>query len=208
VNTKIRILISDDHPVIREGLATILALQNDLKVVGQARDGEEACLLYDQLSPDILILDLRMPKKDGLEVIRDLMTRIPKPRIIVMTSYESEQDIRQALRAGAKAFLVKGADPQQIRESVHRVAKGETFLPAEIGLKLAESMSHPELSNRETEVLQYLAGGRSNKEIGRMLYISEGTAKHHVKSILRKLDAIGRTEASAIAARRGLIRVS
>jgi two-component system, NarL family, response regulator len=208
MNTKIRILISDDHPVIREGLATILALQNDLKVVGQARDGEEACLLYDQLSPDILILDLRMPKNDGLEVIRDLMTRIPKPRIIVMTSYESEQDIRQALRAGAKAFLVKGADPQQIRESVRRVAKGETFLPAEIGLKLAESMSHPELSNRETEVLQYLAGGRSNKEIGRILYISEGTAKHHVKSILSKLDAIGRTEASAIAARRGLIRVS
>ena len=207
MNTKIRILISDDHPVIREGLATILALQNDLKVVGQARDGEEACLLYDQLSPDILILDLRMPKKDGLEVIRDLMTRIPRPRIIVMTYYESEQDIRQALRTGAKAFLVKGADPQQIRESVHRVAKGETFLPAEIGLKLAESMSHPELSNRETEVLQYLAGGRSNKEIGRLLYISEGTAKHHVKSILSKLDATGRTEASAIAARRGLIRV-
>jgi two-component system, NarL family, response regulator len=152
------------------------------------------------------LLDLRMPKKDGLQVIRELMARCaPKPRIIVMTSYESEQDIRQALRAGAKAFLVKGTGPQQIREAVRRVAKGESFLPPEIGFKLADSMSHPELSNREAQVLQYLACGRSNKEIGRALYISEGTVKHHVKSILSKLDAIGRAEAIAIAAGRGLI---
>jgi two-component system, NarL family, response regulator len=125
-----------------------------------------------------------------------------------MTAYETEQDIRQALKAGAKSFLVKGAHPQQIREAVRRVARGENFLPAEIGFKLAESMSHPELSNRETEILQYLARGRSNKEIGQIFYISEGTVKHHVKSILSKLDAIGRTEAMAIATRRGLIRAS
>ena len=125
-----------------------------------------------------------------------------------MTSYDSEHDIRQALSAGAKAFLVKGSHPQQIREAVRRVAQGESFVPPEIGVKLAESMSHPELSKRETEILQYLARGRSNKEIGQILYISEGTVKHHVKSILSKLDAIGRAEAIAIATRRGLIRVS
>ena len=125
-----------------------------------------------------------------------------------MTPYETEEDIRQALKAGVKAFLVKAAHPQQIREAVRRVAKGESFLPPEIGFKLPESMSHPELSNRETEILPYLARGKSNKEIGRALFIGEGTVKHHVKSILRKLDAIGRTEAIAIASRRGLVRAS
>jgi len=209
ITQQIRVLLADDHPVVRQGLAAILKSQKDIKIVAEAADGEETCALYDQLSPDVLLLDLRMPKKDGLQVVAELMSRRgAKPRIIVMTAYESEQDIRQALKAGAKAFLVKGAHPQQIREAVRRVARGETFLPPEIGFKLAESMSHPELSNRETEILQYLALGRSNKEIGQILYICEGTVKHHVKSILRKLDAIGRSEAMAIATRRGLIQAS
>jgi two-component system NarL family response regulator len=205
----IHVLLADDHPVVRKGLATILTSEKDLKVVAEAADGEEACDLYDQLSPDVLLLDLRMPKKDGLQVVSELMARCaPRPRIIVMTSYESEQDIRQVVKAGAKAFLLKGACPQQIRDAVRRVAGGECFFPPEIGLKIAESMSHPELSRREAQVLQHLAHGRSNKEIGRALCISEGTVKHHVKSILSKLDAIGRTEASMIAARRGLVRAS
>jgi Response regulator containing a CheY-like receiver domain and an HTH DNA-binding domain len=209
ITQEIRVLLADDHPVVRQGLAAILKSQRDIRIVAEVADGEEACERYDQLSPDVLLLDLRMPKKDGLQVVAELMSRRgAKPRIIVMTAYESEQDIRQALKAGAKAFLVKGAHPQQIREAVRRVARGESFLPAEIGFKLAESMSHPELSNRETEILRYLARGRSNKEIGQILYICEGTVKHHVKSILRKLDAIGRSEAMAIATRRGLIRAS
>jgi two-component system NarL family response regulator len=209
ITQPIRVLLADDHPVVRQGLATILKSQKDIKIVAEVADGEQVCELYDQLSPDILLLDLRMPKKDGLQVVAELMSRRgSKPRIIVMTAYETEADIRQALKAGAKAFLVKGAHPQQIREAVRRVASGESFLPAEIGFKLAESMSHPELSNRENEILRYLARGRSNKEIGQLLYICEGTVKHHVKSILNKLDAIGRTEAMAIATRRGLIRAS
>jgi two-component system, NarL family, response regulator len=155
ITEQIRVLLADDHPVVRQGLATILKSQKDIKIVAEAVDGDETCALYDQLSPDVLLLDLRMPKKDGLQVIAELMSCCaPTPRIIVMTSYESEQDIRQALRAGAKAFLVKGAHPQQIREAIRSVARGESFLPPEIGLKLAESMSHPELSNRETEILQ------------------------------------------------------
>jgi two-component system NarL family response regulator len=205
---KIRVLIADDHPVIREGLAVILSSQHDIKVVAQAADGDAVCELYDQLSPDVIVLDLRLPKKDGLQIIAELASRrVTKARIVVITTYDSEQNIRQALSAGAKAFLLKGSHPRQIREAVRRVAHGESFLPPEIGLKLAESMCHSELSGRETQVLQYLARGRSNKEIGRALYISEGTVKHHVKSILSKLNAIGRAEAIAIAARRGLIHL-
>jgi two-component system NarL family response regulator len=208
VNAKIRILIADDHPIVREGLKEVLTRQKDMSVIGEAGDGEEVCQLYDQLSPDILLLDLRMPKKDGLQVLIELMSRrVSKPRIIVMTSYDSEQDICHALRAGAKAFLAKDADPQLIREVVRKVAEGESFIPPEIALKLAESMSRPELSKRETPVLQHLARGSSNKEIGRALFISEGTVEYHVKSILSKLGAVGRAEAIAIAARRGLIRL-
>jgi two-component system, NarL family, response regulator len=208
IKKQIRVLLADDHSVVRQGLATILKSQKDIKIVAEAANGDEACELYDQLSPDVLLLDLRMPKKDGLQVVAELVARrVSKPRIIVMTVYETEEDIRQALKAGAKAFLVKGSHPEQIREAVRRVAQGESFLPPEIGQKLAESMSHSELSKRETQVLQFVARGRSNKEIGRALYISEGTVKHHVKSILSKLDSIGRAEAIAIAARRGLIHL-
>jgi two-component system NarL family response regulator len=203
----INVLIADDHPVVREGLAAILKSQKDIKVVGEATNGEETLELCDEHSPDVLLLDLRMPKKDGLQVITELTARrVSKPRVIIMTTYESEEDIRRALKAGAKGYLVKGTAPQQIRDSVRRVASGESLLPAAIASKLAESMAHPELSERERQVLQYIANGRSNKEIGQVLYISENTVKAHVKSILTKLDAMGRTEAIAIATKRGLIR--
>jgi DNA-binding NarL/FixJ family response regulator len=202
----ITVMIVDDHPVVREGLAAIFKSQKDIKVVGEASNGEEACELSDQLLPDVLLLDLRMPKKDGLQVINELSGRRgPKPRIIVMTTYESEEDIRRTLKAGARGFLAKGTAPQQIRDAVRRVAQGESLLPPSIASKLAESMAHPELSERELQVLQYMASGRSNKEIGQVLYISENTVKAHVKSILAKLDAMGRTEAIAIATKRGLI---
>jgi two-component system NarL family response regulator len=209
VNAKIRILIADEYPIIREGLVRILNRENDMSVVGEASNGEEACLLYDKLSPDILLLDPRMPKKDGLQVLIELMSRrVCTARMIVMSAFASEQDICQAFRARAKAFLGKDAHPQQIRETIRKVAKGESFIPPEIGFKLAEAISRPELSQRETQVLQHLGRGKSNKEIGRDLFISEGTVKHHVKSILSKLDAVCRAEAMAIAARRGLILFS
>jgi DNA-binding NarL/FixJ family response regulator len=206
---EIRVLIANDHPLVRDGLAGILRSQKDIKVVAEAINGEEACQLYDQLSPDILMLDLRMPKMDGLQVITELMSsQAPKPRIIVLTTYESEEDIRQALSAGAKGYLVKGASRQEIRDAVRRVAAGESLLATEIASKLAESMTHSVLSERELQVLQYMANGRINKEIGQILYISESTVKTHVRSILTKLEAMGRTEAIAVATRRGLIRGS
>jgi two-component system, NarL family, response regulator len=203
----ITVVIADDHPVVREGLVAIFKSQRDIKVVAEASNGQEALELCNHHLPDVLLLDLRMPEKDGLQVITELAARrLSKPRVIIMTTYESEEDIRRALKAGAKGYLVKGTAPQQIRESVRRVAAGESLLPANIAAKLAESMAHPELSERERQVLQYMANGRSNKEIGQILYISENTVKAHVKSILTKLDAMGRTEAIAIAIKRGLIK--
>jgi len=173
----------------------------------QAADGREACELYDQLSPDVLIVDLRMPEKDGLQVVTELMSsRTPKPRIIVITTYECEEDLRRAIMAGAKGYLVKIADPKQIEEVLRAVAAGRTLFPTEITMKLAESVAHPELTKRELQVLQYIANGRSNKEIGSILYISEATVKGHVQSILAKLEASGRAEAISIAVKRGLIR--
>jgi two-component system, NarL family, response regulator len=202
----IRVLIADDHPVIREGLAVILKSHKGIKVVAEAADGAEACELYDKYSPDVLMLDLRMPNKDGLQVVTELMaTRRPKPRIIVMTTYETEGDVRRALSAGAKGYLVKGALEEQIVETVRRVAAGEALFPPKIASKFAESLAHPELSQRELEVLQHVAAGKSNREIAKELCITEHTVKAHLKSILAKLDAIGRTEAIAIAASRGLI---
>lgn len=196
---KIRILIADDHPIVREGLVTILALQEDMQVVGEARDGEEACQLYDQLSPDILLLDLRMPKKDGLQVVAELMSRTPRPRIVVLTTSEKSEDLRRSLTAGVKGYLVKGAEPRQLWDTIREVFAGKSSLPHDVAAKLADSMAHAQLSRRELQVLQQIAVGRSNKEIGQILYLSEYTVKSHVKAILKKLDAVGRTEAIAIA---------
>jgi DNA-binding NarL/FixJ family response regulator len=204
---EIRVLIADDHPVARQGLSSILKSLTGVQVVGEAADGNEACELYDQLSPDVLIVDLRMPEKDGLQVVAELMSsRSPKPRIIVITTYECEEDLRRAIMAGAKGYLVKVADPRQIEEVLRAVAAGRTLFPAEITTKLAEAVAHPELTKRELQVLQYAANGRSNKEIGSILYISEATVKGHIRSILTKLEARSRAEAIAIAVERGLIR--
>jgi two-component system, NarL family, response regulator len=203
----IRILIADDHPIVREGLMAVLALEDDLKVVGQAHDGEEACRLYDQLSPDILILDLRMPKKDGLEVVIELMSRRPRPRIIVLTHSAKAEDLRRALAAGAKSYLLKGAEPEQVCDTIREVFAGKSSLPRDLAAKLVDTMAQPELSEREIQILRQMALGKSNKEIGQVLYISEYTVKNHVRSILKKLNAIGRTEAIAIASGRGLINI-
>lgn len=185
----------------------ILALEDDLKVVGQAHDGEEACRLYNKLLPDILILDLRMPKKDGLEVVSELMSQRPRPRIIVLTNSAKAEDLRRVLTAGAKGYLLKGAEPDQVCDTIREVYGGKSSLPHDVAARLADSMSQPELSQRELQILKQMALGRSNKEIGQVLYISEYTVKNHVRSILKKLNAIGRTEAITIASERGLINI-
>ncbi len=185
----------------------ILDLEDDLKVVGQAHDGEEACLLYQQLCPDILILDLRMPKRDGLEVVIELMSQKPRPRIIVLTHSAKAEDLRRALTAGARSYLLKGAEPEQVCDTIREVFAGKSSIPHDVAAKLGDSMTQPELSLRELEILRQMALGKSNKEIGQVLYISEYTVKNHVSSILKKLNAIGRMEAIAIASGRGLINI-
>jgi DNA-binding NarL/FixJ family response regulator len=203
----IRILTADDHPIIREGLSVILRSENDIELIAEAVDGAQACELYDRHLPDVLMLDLRMPEKDGLQVITELMsTRRPKPQIIVMTAYETEEDVRRALQAGAKGYLVKGTQPEQILEAVRRVAKGEALASSKIASVFTESLTRPELSYRELQVLKQLAAGKNNKEIAREFQITEHTVKAHVRSILSKLHAVGRAEAVSTAMRRGLIR--
>ena len=205
--THIRVIIADDHPVVRAGLAAMLRSQKDIKVVAEATDGAEVCELYDQLSPDVLLLDLRMPKKDGQEVVAELMSRKPRPRIIVLTNSAKTEDLRRALTAGAKGYLLKGAEPRQVWDTIREVFAGRSSLPHDVAAQLADSMAQPQLSQRELQVLKQMGLGKSNKEIGQILYISEYTVKSHVKAILKKLNAIGRTEAIAIASERGLINI-
>jgi DNA-binding NarL/FixJ family response regulator len=204
---KIRILIADDHPIVREGLITIFGREDDLKVVGQACDGEEACLLYRQLSPDILILDLRMPKKDGLEVVVELMSQKPRPRIIVLTHSAKAEDLRRVLSAGAKGYLLKGADLEQVCDTIREVFAGKSSVPHDLAAKVVDSMAQPELSQRELQILKQMALGKSNKEIGRILYISQYTVRNHVSAVLKKLNAMGRAEAITIACGRGLVNI-
>ena len=204
---RITVVIADDHPVVREGLAAILKSQSDIKVVAEAANGEETLEMCNRHLPDVLLLDLRMPGKDGLQVMTELRVRpVTAPRVIVMTAYESEDDIRHSLKSGANGYLIKNMAPEEIRAAVRRVATGESVVSSKITAKLAESIVRPQLSQRERQVLKYLANGRSNKEIARILYISEHTAKAHVRSIMSKLNAGSRTEVTAIAIKLGLIK--
>lgn len=202
----IRVGIVDDHPVVRDGLAAILGLQPDIKVVGEAATGREACALFDRQRPDVLLLDLKMPGMDGLEVVQTLCAAHPEARIVILTTYGGDEDIFRSLKAGAKGYLLKDAPRQQILEAIRTVHAGGRYLPAAIVSKVAEHALRPELTGREREVLQGMARGASNKEIGLALSISEGTVKTHVKAILAKLDAVSRTEAVMIAAERGLVK--
>jgi two-component system, NarL family, response regulator len=171
----IRLLIADADPVFRKGLAAVLSSQPDMTVVAEATNGEQTCELYEELVPDVLTLSLRLPRKAGLRVLTELMARGGlKPRVIVMTFRDGEEDVRRALKAGARGYLVKGTEPQQIWEAVRKVAAGQVLLPPDLASKLAESLAHPELSPRELEVLEHMAQGRTDKEIGRLLCIVSG----------------------------------
>ncbi|HWQ93005.1 MAG TPA: response regulator transcription factor [Clostridia bacterium] len=203
----IRIVIADDHVVVRDGIAAILGMQPDMKVVGQASNGEEACALFEKHAPDLMLLDLRMPKMDGLDVIRRIHSRHPGARIVIVTTYDDDEDIFRALKAGAQGYLLKDASRQQISEAIRVVHAGQRYIPANVALKMAKHVSRPELTEREHEVLRRMARGESNKEIGNSLSISEGTVKTHVKSILSKLGVAGRTEAVATASQRGLVQI-
>jgi two-component system NarL family response regulator len=205
--TPTTLLVADDHPVVLEGLVALINRQSDMQVVSQARNGREAVELFLAQRPDVALLDLRMPVMDGVEAIRAICEKDPAARLIVVTIYQSEEDIYRALRAGAQGILLKDAPAEDIVECIHAVAQGRTWIPPEVGAKLAKRVTVRELTPRETEVMHAVAKGKSNKEIGVALDISEATVKVHVTHILEKLQASGRTEAIGLAVNRGLVRM-
>lgn len=204
---RIRILIADDHSVVREGLVSLVKRKSDMVVVAEASNGREAVQLWKEHRPDVTLLDLRMPELDGVGAIKEIRQLDENAHIVVLTTYDGDEDIYRAIKGGAKAYLLKDTARDALVETVRRVHAGETYLPPQLAAKLAERVSGEALSPREIEVLQRMAVGKSNKEIGAELFISEGTVKTHIKSIFSKLDVVSRTEAVATANRRGLIQL-
>ena len=203
----IRIVLADDHPVVRDGLAAMINQQDDMEVVAEAGDGEEAITLFEQHRPDVMVLDLRMPKRDGVAVVQHVLQRNPKARILIITTYDGDEDIFQCLSQGAKGYLLKDAPRTEILSAIRAVSEDRPYTSSSVAAKALQRMGKPSLTQREFAVLQLVAEGRSNKDIARRLSITEGTAKTHVKAILTKLDAISRTEAVAVAHKRGLIHL-
>jgi two-component system NarL family response regulator len=206
--TKIRVLVADDHPVVRHGIIANVKPQRDMTVVAEAGDGVEALALIKEHLPDVVMLDLRMPGMDGLDVITEISASKLPSKVIIMTTFDSEEDVHRSMKAGARGYLLKDSSQEEILDAIRRVSLGESYLPARIVQKVAEGMRKPELSPREIEVLQCVASGKSNKEIGAQLYIAEGTVKTHVKSLLEKLAVVGRTGAIREAVHRGLVRLN
>jgi len=205
--SKIRVLIADDHPVVRDGLASMIGKWTDTEVIAEARDGQEAVEQWMQHRPDVSLLDLRMPVLDGVGAIERIRQIEPAARIILLTTFDGEEDIYRAIRAGAKAYLLKDSPRDDILNCIRKVHAGETFVPLPLAAKLAERVSGVELTQREVTVLRALASGQSNKAIARALFISETTVKAHVKSIFTKLNVLSRTEAIAVAVRRGMVQL-
>ena len=205
---RIRIMVADDHAIVRDGIVSIVAGERDLQLVAQAADGLKAVELVKKHVPDILLLDLRMPGKDGLEVIAQIQSLQLQTRVIVLTTFESEQDIHQALKAGARGYLLKDTPRPELLDAIRRVHCGETCIPPRISQKLVEKMNRPELTEREGEILRLIAEGESNKAIGDELGITEGTVKTHVKGLLKKLHVPGRTAAVREAVHQGLIHLA
>ena len=205
--TEISILIADDHEVVREGLVAMINRQPGMRVVAQAGNGAQAAALWAEHRPDITLVDLRMPELDGVGVISQVRAINPKARVIILTTFDGDEDIYRGMRAGARAYLLKDAPRDELLGCIRAVHAGDTFVPPLVAAKLAAQVSSERLTVREREILQRMGEGASNKVIARLLGISEGTVKTHVKSVLQKLEVASRTEAVSLAARRGLIRL-
>jgi DNA-binding NarL/FixJ family response regulator len=205
--TAIRVVIVDDHPVVRFGLAAIIGLQPDMVVVAESGSGEEACAICARQDADVVLMDLRLPGLSGVEAIRAIRKLQPKLRFIVLTTYEGDEDIHKALEAGAQAYLLKGMSHNALVNAIRTVCSGFKYIPPSVSKSLAERPPHSELSARELEVLELIVKGHSNREIGESLGISEATVKWHVNIILSRLNVSDRTQATVAALQRGIVHL-
>jgi len=201
----IRILIADDHPVVRQGLAAMIDRQPGMSIVAEANNGQEAVELFRQHQPNVALIDLRMPQMDGVAAIVHIRQEFPSARVIVLSTYDRDEDIFRGLQVGAMGYLLKDTEPGQLLEAIRSVHNGYKQIPPEVGAKLVERMNSQELSSREREVVRLLALGKSNQEIGATLHITDSTVKFHVNNLMSKLGVNDRLQVVLAALKRGII---
>ena len=204
---RIRVLVVEDHPLMRHGLRSRIADEPDMEVVGEAGDGPAAVAAYAAFQPDVTLLDLRLPGMDGPEVIRAIRVDDPEAKVVILTSYDADEDVFRAVQAGARGYVLKATFAEGILEALRTVAAGHTLIAPEVAARVAQRQREPTLSAREVEVLELVAKGMGNKEIAAALFVSEGTVKFHLRNAFTKLGTGDRTGAALLAAQRGIIQV-
>jgi DNA-binding NarL/FixJ family response regulator len=204
---RIRVFSVDDHPLLREGIAAIINNQHDMQVIGQAANGKDAIQEFKKHEPDVTLMDLRLPDMSGIDAMIAIRAEFPEARIILLTTFEGDVEIKRALEAGARGYLLKSMPPKELVELIRQVHAGKKRIPPQLAAQLAEHMSDEALTTREIEVLGQIAGGNRNRDIAEQLFISEETVKVHIKHIMEKLGASDRTQAVAIGIRRGIIQL-
>ncbi|MGC3957364.1 MAG: response regulator transcription factor [Verrucomicrobiota bacterium] len=205
--TKIRVLVVDDHFVVRMGLIAVVNTEPDMEVVGQAADGADAVAKFAELTPDLVLMDLRMPGMDGIRATTEIRAKHPEARVLMLTTYDGDTDIHRAVQAGAQGYVLKNSTGDKLIPALRAVASGQKWIPKEIASRLAARNLFEDLTPRELQVLKEMAKGLANKEIGDVLKITEHTVKDHLKNILGKLRVADRTEAVTVAIQRGIIQI-
>jgi DNA-binding NarL/FixJ family response regulator len=205
--TQIRVFSVDDHPLVHEGIATVVRSQPDMLLAGEAGSGREAIQRFRECRPDITLMDLRLPDMSGIDAMIAIRSQFPEARFIILTTFSGDVEIQRALEAGAHAYVLKSMPPRELVEVIRQVHAGKKRIPSEIAAHLAEHYSDEPLTGREVEILRQLAGGNRNRDIAERLFIAEETVKAHIKHIMAKLGANDRTQAVAIGVRRGIIQL-
>ena len=207
IGSNIRILVVDDHPAMRMGIASLIQGQPGMEVVAEACDGEEGVEVFEDVKPDVVLMDLRMPGMGGVEATIAILKKFPAANVIILSTYDWDEDIHLAIQSGAKSYLLKDTSVEDIASTIRRVHAGDTSIPGQVAKRLAERSRRQQLTEREREVLDFLIKGRSNKEIAASLFISEETVKSHLKTLFGKLQVRDRTEAAIAAIRHGIVHL-